>query len=178
MEKIIIFSVIGIIVIIVIAILINQYNKFQYQLIKLNKGEVNLNNLFEKKYHILLRYFDIMNKNGNIDEKEFEPYKLLNTKISIYKFNDAMEKMDNILNKYLDNNEKLTKNEAFINIRNELINTNNAINGCKKYYNNNLVNYNNLCHKFPSNILAKLLHYKEIDFIEEEQADSFKILDE
>ena len=178
MEKIIIIAVLAIILIVTITILIVEYNKFQWQIIKVNKGEVNIIDSLEKKYHILLRYFDLLKKNAKVNEEDFEPYKLLNTKVSINNLNNKIEEMDDIINKYLDNNEKLLKKDVFDKINKELYDINVSINGCKKYYNDNLVNYNNLCNKFPSNIISKIFKYQEKEFIEEEVKESLKILDE
>ena len=57
MEKIIIIAVLAIILIVIITILIVEYNKFQWQIIKVNKGEVNIIDSLEKKYHIVLYLF-------------------------------------------------------------------------------------------------------------------------
>ena len=177
MEKIILIICIGIVIIGIIAIiLITQYNNFQLLLIKLNKGEVNLQSLFVNKYNILLRYIEFLKEKIEINEEEIEEYNYLNTKQSIYKLNDKIESMNNIINKYMTNNEKLLNEETVNIILKELQEVNININGCKKYYNNNLVYYNHLCKKFPSNLVAKLFKYKEKDFLEEGNNPKLKIL--
>ena len=45
---------------------------------------------------------------------------------------------------YLDDNEKLLKNETLIGINKELRGVDVIINSCKKYYNTSLVSYNKL----------------------------------
>lgn len=170
----VIVGIIGIILIIVIL----EYNQYQWLIIKLNKGETNINMALEKKYNILLRYFDFLKNNININENDFEEYKLLNTKMPLQKFNKKIEAMNNLLSQYMDNNEKLLKNETIININKELLDVNVIINGCKKYYNDNLINYNHLCHAFPSNIIGKIFKYKEKDFLNEEKNEQLKILDD
>ena len=170
--------VIGIIGIILI-IFINQYNKFQWSITLIQKGEVNIVNALEKKYNILLRYLDFLRSNDvNIPDNEYEEYKLLNIKQPIEKLNKRIASMNNLINKYMDNNEKLLKNETIININKELQDVNININGGKKYYNDNLTIYNHLCNAFPSNIVAKIKRYKEKEYLDSEAKEELKILDE
>ena len=48
--------------------------------------------------------------------------------------------------------------------------------GVLKYYNDNAVEINNYRHKFPSNIVALFLHFKELDIYKIEKRESFAIL--
>lgn len=170
----IIIGIIGIILIISIII----YNKFQWYIIKLNKGETILSTALDKKYNILLRYIDYLKTNVKIKNEEFEEFKLLNTKIPINKLNKKINEMNNAINKVMDNNENLLKEETIININKELLEVNISINGSKKYYNDNLITYNQLVNSFPSKIIALLFRYKEKDFLDEEIKEELKILDE
>ena len=78
----------------------------------------------------------------------------------------------------MDNNEKLLKKEAIIGINKELNEVNISIDGSKKYYNENVILYNHLCHKFPSIILAKIFRYKDKEFLEENINENLKILND
>lgn len=171
----IIVAVIGIILI----ILINNYNKFQWVNILVNKGETNISNALSKKYNILIRYLDFLKDNKvDIKEEEYEKYKMLNLKQSVNKLNTNIDEMNNLINHYMDNNEKLLKNETIINLNKEINEINITVNGGKKYYNDNLIIYNNLVNAFPSNIIAKVKRYKEKDFLDDEIKEEFKILEE
>lgn len=171
----IIIAVIGIILI----VFINQYNKFQWSNTLIQKGEVNIVNALTNKYNILLRYMDLLKNNKvEVSDSDYDEYKLLNLKQPINKLNKKINEMNNLINHYMDNNEKLLKNESIININKELNEANIHINGGKKYYNDNLVQYNNLCNAFPSNIIAKLKKYKEKEFLDTEIKEELKILDE
>lgn len=170
----VIVGVIGIFLIIIVTI----YNKYQWLLIKLDKGETNITNALIKKYNILLRYVDFLKSNINLSNKDFEEFKLINTKMPMHKLNKKIEDMNNIINKYMDNNEKLLKNDTIVKINKELLDVNIIINGCKKYYNDNLVKYNHLCHSFPSNLISNIFKYKEKAFLNEENKEQLKILNE
>ena len=86
--------------------------------------------------------------------------------------------MNNEINKVMDNNENLLKDEAIININKELLDANISINGSKKFYNDNVILYNQLVNSFPSKIIAILFRYKEKEFMDEEIKEELKILEE
>ena len=126
-----------------------------------------------------MRYLDVLKDNKiDIPEEEYNKYKAINTRLSIVKTNKNIEEMVNYINQILDNNEKLLKKEAIININKELSEINITINGGKKYYNDNLVLYNHLCNAFPSNIIAKLKKIREKEFLDNEIKEELKILDD
>ena len=164
---------------IVLIIFINQYNKFQWSNTLIQKGEVNIVNALTNKYNILLRYLDFLKNNKvEIKDEDYDKYKMINLKQPINKLNKQIIEMNNVVNQYMDNNEKLLKNETIININKELNDANININGGKKYYNDNLIIYNNLCNAFPSNIIAKIKKYKQKEFLDNETKEELKILDE
>ena len=162
---------------IITIILIQNYNRFQWLIIKINKAEKNISFHLEKKHAILTRYLEVLKDNIEIND-EFEDYKLLNTKLSINNLNKKINNFNNLISKYMDNNEKLLKKEAIIGINKELNEVNISIDGSKKYYNENVILYNHLCHKFPSIILAKIFRYKDKEFLEENIDENLKILND
>ena len=153
------------------------YNKFQWLIIKLNKGEKNISNYLNQKHDILVRYADILKDNIEINN-DLEEYKLINSKLSINNLNKKINDFNNIINKYMDNNEKLLKKDSINNINKELNEINIVINGSKKYYNDNAIIYNHLCHKFPSMIVAKIFKYKDKDFQDNIEEEELKILND
>lgn len=179
MEVLVIIGIIVAIIGIILIVLITQYNKFQWINVLVDKGEANLETAFTKKYNILIRYLDLLKENKiDIPDDEYNEYKLLNTKQPIDKLNKKIDNLNNYINKTMDNNEKLLKNKAIVNINKEINEINININGGKKYYNDNLILYNNLCNAFPSNIIAKIKHYKEKEFLDNETKEELKILED
>ena len=175
-------AIIGILISIlgkILIMLINQYNKFQWTNILVNKGEVNINNALLKKYNVLMRYLDFLKDNKvDIKDEDYDKFKMINLKQSINKLNKSIDEMNNVINHYMDNNEKILKNETIINLNKELNEINININGGKKYYNDNLISYNHLCKAFPSNLIAKIKRYKEKEFLDDEIKEELKILEE
>ena len=179
MNNLVIIGIIVATIGIILIVLVSEYNKFQWVITLIQKGETNIMEALEKKYHILMRYVDFLKENKvDIEQHEYEEYKLLNTKQNVVKLNKKINNMNNLISKCMDNNEKLLKNETIINIYKELDKINISINGGKKYYNDNLIVYNHLCTSFPSMIISKIMHYKEKEYLDEEIKEELKILDE
>ena len=174
------FLCLGVAIIAIIIILIfNIYNKLQYTIIKLNKAEINIKDALNKKYQILTRYIDTLGDNSEMDKDLFKDFLELNTKnISNIKLLLKIDECDHEIKKYLDDNEKLLKIEAIININKEIREQDIIINSCKNYYNNNLVGYNKLVKCFPSKLVAKIYKYKEKEFYPEDKKENLKILED
>ena len=177
MEKVIICLTIAIIALVII-MLINIYNKLQYSLIKLDKADTNIEDALNKKYQILLRFIDFLNDNIKVNKEVFNDFYEINLKsINNIKLSVKIDECYHEIKMYLDDHEKLLKNETLIGINKELREVDIVINSCKKYYNNNLVTYNKLVKCFPSKLIAKIYKYKEKDFYPENKEDSLKILE-
>ena len=179
MNTLVIIGIMVAIIGIIAIIMINQYNRFLWSSILVNKGETNIANGLSKKYNILIRYLDFLKeKKIDIKDEDYDKYKMINLKQPITKLNKNISEMNNLISHYMDNNEKLLKNETIINLNKELNEVNITINGGKKYYNDNLILYNHLCNAFPSNIIAKIKGYEEKDFLDDEIKEELKILEE
>ncbi len=171
--------IIGIIIIFIIfatIVFIKQYHRFQRIIIKLKKAEKSIFKSLDEKHDVLSNYYDYLKENTSFDE-EIKDNTLINANIDINLYNQEICDLNNVINNYLDNNEKLLKKKEILNYNRELLNVNIALNGQKNYYNNNLIKYNHLLEKFPSNIVGKLLKYPKKDLIPKDIDESFKILE-
>ncbi len=60
----------------------------------------------------------------------------------------------------------LKANQNFLNLQEELSETEDKISYSRQFYNDTVLKYNNLCEQFPSNIIAKLFHFEPSQFFE------------
>lgn len=65
-----------------------------------------------------------------------------------------------------ENYPDLKANQNFLNLQEELTNTENKIAYSRQLYNSTAVFYNNKLETFPGNVLAKLHHFKQVDFLQ------------
>lgn len=175
------YIIVAIITLIMIFIIVevSYFNKFQLLNIKISEAFNNIDILFEKKLNLLERCVTIV-KDSN---KKYKDEMLLDNlvKIKNQKINrfDLNKELTLALREYyslLDLDKKLSEIQALKNINDDLDDIDNDLNAAKKYYNDNIVLYNNLVRCFPSNIVAKIFHYKKEDFFKEEKIETLEIL--
>ena len=64
---------------------------------------------------------------------------------------------------------ELKANKNFLELQEELSDTEDKISYARQFYNDTVLKYNNLCEPFPSNIIAKLFHFEESEFFEAQE---------
>lgn len=60
----------------------------------------------------------------------------------------------------------LKANQNFLDLQNELSETEDKIAYSRQFYNDTVLKYNNLCEQFPSNIIASIFHFEPSQFFE------------
>jgi LemA protein len=168
-------------IMIFIMIEIGFYNQFQLLKIKISEAFNNIDILFEKKLNLLERTITIIKENN----KKYKDAQLLdnlvkikNKKLSRFDLNHELTIALREYHSLLDLDKKLSEIEALKNINEDLIDIDNDLNAAKKYYNDNIVLYNNLVSSIPSSIVAYLFHYKKEEFFKEEKIETLEILKE
>lgn len=156
-----------------IFVLVN--NKFQLTIIKLDKAEEDIDIYLEKKKELLSRTIPIVKK--ELKTKEFmENLENYNDDLNNFEKHNFLKSNYNELFKTIDENEKLMKSNSLMKILEELNYNEEDIVGAIKYYNDSVVEFNQLVVSFPSNILALFKRYKKLDFYNNEKREIFEIL--
>ncbi len=70
-----------------------------------------------------------------------------------------------------ENYPDLKANQNFLQLQQELTDTENKVAYSRQFYNNNVLDYNTKLTTFPSNFVGKSFNFKEADFFEAEEAD-------
>lgn len=79
----------------------------------------------------------------------------------------ALNKLFALAESYPD----LKANTNFMSLQNDLKDTEDKISYARQFYNDTVLNYNNLREQFPSNIIAKVFGFKKIDFFATSEKD-------
>lgn len=167
---------------IIIIILISLLLVVTFYIIGLYNNIINAKNKIEdkflqidtelrKKVDTAVNIIDIIKKITKHEEKlvnEFELYasklekaKSINDKISAAgNINRALNKIYSLEETYAD----LKKNKAFKAVQDKIEEIDDRINYAKTFYNDVVLDYNNLREQFPSNIIAKVFKFKEINY--------------
>ena len=149
----ILFGIIGLISLLLIVVVIFR-NKFVFSIIKIEKAEEDIDLYLEKKSELLKRTMPIIKKELKREEflEELNEFNL--NQIDNFKAHNILKGCYNELFKVLDDNEKLMKSDVLVSILEELNDNEEEIIGAIKFYNDNVVGYNQLVVSFPANILA------------------------
>lgn len=86
--------------------------------------------------------------------------------------------LTNLLNNVFvltENYPELKSNTNFLNLQNDLKDTENKIAIERQFYNDTVLTYNNLIDVFPSNIIALIFRFKKYDFFETNNKDNINI---
>ena len=166
----------GISVFIIICLLliwyVNTFNKFQELIIRINESESSIDSILRKRFDLLNRSIGIIKANTNTKEDVLDDIvKLRSRKLTNYeldrKLYDSLNEFDRIKEKH----PKLTDSDAFIKIELGLTESEAEITACRKYYNDIITDYNKLSRTFPSNIVAKICHYKNKTYFDGKDMD-------
>lgn len=171
--------ILGVIVVIclLLIVIVVYNNKFQLVIIKIDKAEEDISIYLDKKKELLDRTKPIIKKELKLDsfldelDNSFED-------INNFDEHDILKKAYNELFKTLDENEKLFKSEALVSILEELNDNEEDIVGAIKFYNDTVVEFNQLRTAFPSNIISFFRRYKKKEFYNNEKREIFEILNE
>jgi LemA protein len=157
---------ITILIIILIALLLVwasfTYNKYQILIIKTNEVEANIDAILRKRFDLLNKSISIIKANTNIDKEVLELIvKLRSKKISNFDLDRQLYDALNEFNYYKEIYPELNNIDTFEKICTSLDDSEYEITALRKYYNDTITEYNKMIRKLPSNIIGKILKYKE-----------------
>ena len=170
--------IIGIVVFVILIIVTVKicYGKFQYTIIKMDEAENNIDILLQKKLDLLkkcrpiiekaIKDIDFMNDVEDISTRDMNHFELHN----------YLKENYNSLFKILDDNSKLYKKKNLITIIENINDNELELVAAIKFYNDNVVVFNQLIMTFPSNILKVVFGYKKKEFYNNEKREIFEIL--
>lgn len=150
-------------------------NKYKLAVIKFEKAEEEIDIYLEKKHDLINRAKDIINKEIKKDDFFIElddTYEHLNH----FEKYELLKRLYNEFFKIIDEHDKLLKSDNLVSILEELnINEENIV-GSIKFYNDTVVEFNQLILSFPSCIIAFIKRYKKKDFYSNEKMEIVDIL--
>ncbi len=160
----VVFTVLIILIIICLILIwyVNTYNKYQSLIIKINEAEANIDTTLRKRFDLLNKSINIIKGNTKIEGEVLELIvKLRSRKLSNFDLDRQLYEAINEFNYYKENYPELEKVDSLVKIESALDDSEHEINALRKYYNDTITEYNKLVRKFPSNIVAIILKYKE-----------------
>lgn len=159
----------------IIGIYIYYHNRYQVSMIKIKEAEDNIDSLLNKKLELLLSVNEFMKKKkkkislDGIDEID-------KGDLNSFELNTALSKFNKTIVELTDYNKDIKFDDEEKKILKELEKVEIDCLASERYYNDNVVGYNNLISKFPSSAIGKLLKCNEKEFYTNEKEEIFEIL--
>ena len=152
-------------------------NRYQLTIIKIDKAEEDIDLYLDRKKELLTRTRPIIKKELKLKDYMTE-LKDIKEEGNNFEKHLALKNAYNNLFKTLDENEKLLKSEALVKILEDLNDNEEDIVGAIKFYNDSVVEFNQLVVSFPSNVIALVKRYKKLEFYNNEKREIFEILNQ
>lgn len=158
--------------------IIIYHNKFHFAIIKIDEAENNIDILLEKKMELLSRARPIVMKEIKIDSFLDDIDELKEKELNHFEMNRLLKEDYHELFKVLDDNEKLLQSEMLSSILDSLNDVEEEMRGSIKFYNDNVVVFNQLVGSFPANIIGFFCRYKRKEFYNNEKREIYEILND
>ena len=159
MNTVSIILLIIIIISIIALIYVITYNNLVNYKIKIEKAEGIIDENLRQKYDLIAKLNIAIKK--VVTKKDYlkEYIDLKNKRISNYELDRKLTEAMNIILEVKNDHSELDTKEFNKDLK-EIERINETLISCKTYYNKNTTELNQIIRKFPSNIIAKIHHYK------------------
>lgn len=159
---VIVYSLIAFILICIFLIwYICTYNYFQTFIIRMNESEAFIDTTLRKRFDLLNKSIGIIKANVKDEEEVLASIvDLKSQKLSNFELDRILYEALNEFHRYKEEIPELSDSESFLKIDLSLFESEAEIVSARKYYNDIITDYNRLVRRFPSNLVAKVCHYK------------------
>ena len=174
---IIIILIVAVIILIVFYI-IGIYNKLVNAKNKVNDQFAQIDVQLKRRSDMIPNLVETVKCYTKHEEKTLkevvEARNKMNTANGINEELEASNQVTSALNKLFALSEAypdLKANENFMSLQQDLKETEDKLSYARSFYNDTVLNYNNLREQFPSNIIAKLFNFGKIEFFKTEDKE-------
>ena len=159
MNTVSIILLIIIIISIIALVYVITYNNLVNYKIKIEKAEGIIDENLRQKYDLIAKLNIAIKK--VVTKKDYlkEYIDLKDKRISNYELDRKLTEAMNIILEVKNDHSELDTKEFNKDLK-EIERINETLTSCKTYYNKNTTELNQIIRKFPSNIIAKIHHYK------------------
>lgn len=153
--------------IIILAIILGIYyiylfNKINESIIRIEEAESRIDTNLRDKFDLLNRSVTLFKSKIELAPENFKDLiKLRTKKLSNFELDRELVKIHNEFITVYENNPSLRESDEIYKASRQLEIIDEELVTLRNYYNANIVNYNGMIKKFPTNIIANIKKYKE-----------------
>jgi len=158
---------IGVFIIIIFVIILGIYyvylfNKINESIIRIDEAESRIDTNLRDKFDLLNRSVTLFKSKIELNPDDFKELEKLRTKkLSNFDLDRELVKVHNEFLTIYENNPILRESDEIYKANRQLDIIDEELVTLRNYYNANIVNYNGMIKKFPTNIIANIKKYKE-----------------
>lgn len=161
-----------IIAIIVLIIILGQYNNLIKLKNKVKQAESGIDVYLTQRFDLIPNLVECVKGYSKHEKEIFE--NVTKMRASYIKGKDIKqgEKLNNSMNKIMaiaENYPELKASEQYLNLQKNLSKIESQLQAARRIYNNEVTNYNTKINVVPTNIIANLFRFKEADLFEIEE---------
>lgn len=178
------FTAIGIIALIILIVLIwwvktsNRFNRYK---VVIDESKKNVDIALAKRYDTICEMIKVAKSYAKHESSTFSDVIKLRQNANIKEFNSAIQNQDREISKIFALAEAypdLKSSQEFINLQDEISDENEQLAAAKRIVNNNISIINQEIVSFPKSVVAKSKGLKEMEFLEEQNIDSKRSINE
>ena len=178
------FTAIGIIALIIFIALIwwvktsNRFNRYK---VVINESKKNVDIALAKRYDTICEMIKVAKSYARHERSTFSDVIKLRQNANIKEFNAAIQNQDREISKIFALAEAypdLKSSQEFINLQDEISDENEQLAAAKRIVNNNISIINQEIVSFPKSVVAKSKGLKEMEFLEEQNIDVKRSINE
>lgn len=176
--SIILIVIILVIILIIAGIIVKFYNELVNARNRVKNAWSQIDVQLKRRNDLIPNIVETVKGYAGHEKSTFEEVTKARTSIANATTVEEVAKADNQLTSALktlfavaEAYPELKANQNFIDLQEELSETEDKISYSRQFYNDTVLKYNNLCEQFPSNIIAGLFGFKQSDFFEAHESD-------
>lgn len=178
------FTAIGIIALIIFIVLIwwvktsNRFNRYK---VVIDESKKNVDIALAKRYDTICEMIKVAKSYAKHESSTFSDVIKLRQNANIKEFNATIQNQDREISKIFALAEAypdLKSSQEFINLQDEISDENEQLAAAKRIVNNNISIINQEIVSFPKSVVAKSKGLKEMEFLEEQNIDSKRSINE
>jgi len=162
---------VGVLVVIILAWLIGTYNKLIKGRNRAEEGWSDIEVQLKRRYNLIPNLVETVKAYAKHEASVFEKVTLARTSAMQAKGMEEKSKAENMLTSTLkslfavsENYPDLKASQNFLQLQDELSDTENKIQAARRFYNGQVRDFNTKLQVFPTNLIAGMLNFKAKEF--------------
>lgn len=155
-----------VVIVIILLVILSKYNKLVKQKNSVKQAQSGIDVYLNQRFDLIPNLVECVKGYAKHEEQVLEKITQLRAKYSKSKDLKEAEKLNNGINQIIavaEQYPELKASEQFLNLQKSLSKMESQLQAARRIYNNEVTAYNTTINTVPTNIIAKMLNFKEAE---------------